>query len=58
MKLQKQLSRKVQNKEYPKYVLVVPPDEIEKLGWKEGQELEHEVREQSLIVRPTKRSKG
>jgi bifunctional DNA-binding transcriptional regulator/antitoxin component of YhaV-PrlF toxin-antitoxin module len=58
MKLQKQLSRRGENKDYSKYVLVVPPDEIEKLGWKEGQELEHEVREQSLIVKPMKKTKS
>jgi len=40
MKLQKQLSRKVGKQEYPKYVITIPPKDIEKLGWKQGQELE------------------
>lgn len=57
MKLQKQVSRKVEDKEYSKYVVVVPPDEVDKLGWKEGQELEHEVREQNLILKPAKKGK-
>jgi bifunctional DNA-binding transcriptional regulator/antitoxin component of YhaV-PrlF toxin-antitoxin module len=52
MRLQKQVSRIVADKEYPKYVLVIPPEDIEKLEWKEGQELSHEVKEQSLIIHP------
>lgn len=51
MRLQKQVSRVVEDKEYSKFVIVVPPEDIEKLEWKEGQELEHEVNEQSLIIR-------
>jgi len=51
MKLQKQLSRKVGNKEYPKWVVIVPPKHIEALEWNEGEYLESEVRNQELIVR-------
>ena len=54
MKLQKQLSRKVKGKEYPKYVITIPPSEIEKLGWKEGIELEPTVEGKKLIVTPKK----
>lgn len=52
MKLQKQLSRKVKGVDYPKYVLVVPPDKIKKLGWKAGKELEIEVKNGKLIISP------
>jgi antitoxin component of MazEF toxin-antitoxin module len=52
MKLQKQVSRKVKNKEYMKHVIVVPSDEVEKLGWKEDQELEYEVSQDTLVVKP------
>ena len=45
MKLQKQLSRKVGDVEYAKWVLVIPPNIIEELKWKEGQELEAETKE-------------
>jgi bifunctional DNA-binding transcriptional regulator/antitoxin component of YhaV-PrlF toxin-antitoxin module len=55
MRLQKQVNRIVEDKEYSKYVLVVPPEEIAKLGWKEGEELEHEVRDQNLIVKPARK---
>ncbi len=51
MQLQKQLNRIVENKEYSKYLLVVPPQVVEELQWKEGEELEHEVKNQSLIIR-------
>jgi len=51
MRLQKQLSNIVEGKEYPKYVIIVPPSAVEELGWKGGEELEHEVKEQTLIIR-------
>jgi len=44
----------VDDKEYSKYVLIVPPEAVEKLEWKEGEELTHEVKEQALIVRKAK----
>ena len=52
MRLQKQLSRAVGGKEYPKYVLVIPPTTIVELKWKEGEELQHEVKQQTLIIGP------
>jgi len=51
MKLQKQLSRKVKDVEYAKWVLVIPPDIIEELKWKEGQELKAEIKENRLVVK-------
>ena len=51
MKLQKQLSRKVKDVEYAKWVLVIPPDIIEELKWKEGQELKVEIKENKLVVK-------
>ena len=51
MKLQKQLSRKVGDVEYAKWVLVIPPNIIEKLKWKEGQELKAEIKENRLVVK-------
>lgn len=55
MQLQKQLSRKHKDKEYPKYTVVIPPKEIEKLGWKEGDELEPEIKDSKLIIKPKKK---
>lgn len=50
MRLQKQLSNKIDGKEYPKYVIVIKPNLIEKLGWKAGQELEAEVKGDKLVI--------
>lgn len=51
MKLQKQLSRKVDEKEYPKWVITIPPKQIKALGWSEGDFLESEIKGQALIIR-------
>lgn len=40
VKLQKRLNRRVGDKEYSKWVVVLPSDEVSRLGWKEGVELE------------------
>ena len=50
MYLQKQLSKKIGDKEYAKWVIVIPPKLIEKLGWKAGEELEAEVKDNKLII--------
>jgi bifunctional DNA-binding transcriptional regulator/antitoxin component of YhaV-PrlF toxin-antitoxin module len=50
--LQKQLSRKVEGKEYPKYVVTIPPKQIEEAGWKEGTELEATVRDGKIVLKP------
>ena len=54
MKLQKQLSRKVGDTEYAKWVLVIPPKVIEELKWQEGQELKTEINEGKLIIKKDK----
>lgn len=51
MKLQKQLSRKVGKKEYPKYVAVIPPEKIKELNWKGGEDLEFEVKDGKLVLK-------
>lgn len=54
MRLQRQVNRVVEDKEYSKYVVIIPPEDVEKLEWKEGEELAHEVKEQALIIRKAK----
>jgi len=54
MKLQKQLSRKINEKEYPKWVVTIPPSHIEKLKWREGIELEATVKSGEIILKPKK----
>lgn len=50
MRLQKQLSRKVGSKVYPKYVAVIPPKIIEKAGIMEGQDLDVVVKDGKIII--------
>jgi len=52
LKLQRQLSRKFKEKEYEKWVIVIPREVIENLGWKEGEELQEEIKDEKLIIRP------
>jgi len=51
MKLQKRFSRKYKNKEYHKYILVIPNKEIKKSGFKEGQELKIETRKNEIKIK-------
>jgi len=52
MKLQKQGAVKSAKKEYYKYVITLPKDRVEKLGWKEGIELVDELKDNSILLRP------
>lgn len=51
MRLQKQLSRKVGDKEYPKYVIVLPPKIVNKAGWKEGQEILVVTKKDTIVLK-------
>lgn len=51
MKLQKRLNRKVGRKEYSKWVIVIPPEDIEQLQWKDGQELIGEITKDGFVIR-------
>jgi len=57
MRLQKQLSRKVGNKEYPKWVITIPPKQIKTLGWTKGEFLESEINDQELVIQKEDMSK-
>ncbi len=50
MKLQKQLSRKVGDKEYSKYVAVIPSKIIEESGIREGEELSIKVKNGKITL--------
>ena len=56
MRLQKQKVRKSGDKEYFKWVLLVPPDRVKQLGWNEGVELKEEIKGDSLYIRPLSRA--
>ena len=51
MRLQKQKTREVKGKEYFRWSVVIPPEEVEQLGWKEGLELEPEVKKDGLVIK-------
>ncbi len=48
MKLQKQISRKVAGKEYVKWVVVIPPEEIKKAKLKEGDDLKLSISKRKI----------
>ena len=51
MKLQKRLSRKYKNKEYYKYILVIPEKDINNAGFKERDELFTEIKKGEIRLR-------
>jgi hypothetical protein len=54
MKLQKHGSRKVKGKEYFKWTVVIPNEQLEKLRWHEGEELVAETKGDQLILKKNK----
>lgn len=52
MKLQKQLSRRVGNIDYPKYLIVIPTKVIKDMGWKQGLDLDFEIKDKRLVLKP------
>ena len=50
MKLQKQLSRKVGDSTYHKYVVVVPTLFVKILHWEEDTELKCNIRDGKLVI--------
>ena len=49
-KLQKQVSRKVGKKEYSKYVLIIPENQIKEAGFSEGEELSIKSQKDKIII--------
>lgn len=56
MRLQKQLSRKVGDKKYPKWVVTIPPKQIEELGWDAGEELNTVIEENRLVLKSVRKN--
>lgn len=51
VRLQKQSSRKIGDKEYTKFVIVIPSEKVKEAGFSEGQELKIETKEGKIILR-------
>ena len=54
MRLQRHYARTVKEKDYSKWVVVIPPEKVKELEWKEGEELESKVFHGGLILTPKK----
>jgi hypothetical protein len=50
MKLQKVAAYSYGNKTHYKYIITVPEEAISKLSWKEGSELKHSIKDNSLLI--------
>lgn len=57
MRLQRQISRIVNRNEYAKWTIIIPPSQIEELGWNEGMELQSYVKNKKLVVKPQTKPK-
>jgi bifunctional DNA-binding transcriptional regulator/antitoxin component of YhaV-PrlF toxin-antitoxin module len=56
MRLQKQKTREVKGKEYFRWTVVIPPEEVKELGWKEGDELESKPdADERLVIRKARK---
>ncbi len=58
MKLQKQLSRRYGGKDYAKWLVVIPPNVVDKLGWTEGEDLEPRIEGRELMLKRARKPKG
>jgi len=52
MKLQRQVAYKYKGKNHYKHVVIIPEDDVKKLEWKDGEELEDEVNGNNLTLKP------
>jgi hypothetical protein len=56
LKLQKRFNRRVGDKEYSKWIVILPDTLVAELDWKEGIQLEPNInlKNKSLILKPIK----
>ncbi len=57
LKLQKQRTREVKGKEYHRWAVVLPFNELDKLRWHEGEELQAEAKGNELVLKKKTKSK-
>ncbi len=50
MKLSSHISRKYKNNSYRKFWVIIPRKILENLGWKTGQELKANVKNNELVI--------
>jgi hypothetical protein len=57
LKLQKQVNRRVGDKEYSKWVVAIPPEKIEQAGWSVGDDIEAIVKRHEILLKLNKKKK-
>ena len=50
MRLQSQVSREYKGTKYEKFWIVIPTTLVKKLGWKSGQELNADLKNEKLVI--------
>jgi len=58
MRLQKQKTRKYSGKDYYRWTVVIPPEKVKELQWREGQELEPDIRDGKLVIKKKQEADG
>lgn len=56
MKLQKRVNRRVGDKEYLKWYVNIPTDLIKEAGWKDDVELDYDVKNHQIVLKPKKKN--
>ena len=57
MKMQKRFLRKYKNKDYYKYMVNIPPMMVREAGFKEGEDLDIDVKDGKLTIKRKKKEK-
>ena len=57
VKLQKRFAYKYKDKDHYKFVVTVPTEEIEKMGWDSGSDLTWSYSNNSLVLKPKENEK-
>jgi len=52
MKLQRHFAYEYNRRKHYKHVIIVPEEDVERLGWQHGQELEQRVDGDKLMLKP------
>ena len=49
------MNRIIGNKEYSKWIVQIPPEQIEQVGWSVGDEIEAVVKHHEILLKLTKK---
>lgn len=57
VKLQKRFAYKYNDRDHYKHILTVPDEYVDKLGWKDGADIELKVYKDELVLKSAKKEK-